>query len=216
MMKTDLYNLKGEIMGKVDLPKNFFGLKAKPALIAQAVRVFLSNRRRAGAKTKGRGEVAGSTRKIYRQKGTGRARHGAKRAPIFVGGGIAHGPTGKQNYQKHLTKNQRRLAIAGVLNQKLTAKEILVVGGWSKLKPKTKVLNQALIVLKIYLAKEKVALIVDKKTANLAQASQNLKNFSLLTIKQLNVFNVLKNKRLIITPEALALWSTKKEQHDQS
>lgn len=78
------------------MPVAIFGGRFNDALVAQATRVFLSNQRRAKAKTKQRGEISGSTRKIWRQKGTGRARHGDRYAPIFVGGGVAHGPTGKE------------------------------------------------------------------------------------------------------------------------
>src|SRR3989344_4073637 len=98
MISVPAFSITGESLKVVTLPVKVFGVKADPALLAQAVRIYLGNQRKSSAKTKTRAEVEGSTRKIYRQKGTGRARHGSIRAPIFVGGGIAHGPDGSQNY----------------------------------------------------------------------------------------------------------------------
>jgi large subunit ribosomal protein L4 len=91
-LKITVVGVDGASMGNMTLPEAVFGAKPNKALIAQAVRVYLANQRQGNASTKTRGEVIGTTKKIYRQKGTGRARHGAAKAPIFVGGGIAHGP----------------------------------------------------------------------------------------------------------------------------
>src|SRR3989344_1755133 len=91
-LSADVYNTAGKNVSKVNLPKTNFGAKINDGLMAQAVRVYLANQRMGTASTKTRSEVKGSTRKIWRQKGTGRARHGSKKAPIFVGGGVAFGP----------------------------------------------------------------------------------------------------------------------------
>src|SRR3990167_4404213 len=91
-LSLSIYNIEGKEQKTVELPKEIFSVAVNPSLLAQSVRVFLVNQRQGNVSVKTRGEVIGSTRKIYRQKGTGKARHGAIKAPIFVGGGIAHGP----------------------------------------------------------------------------------------------------------------------------
>ena len=116
-MKTDLYNLKGEKIGDLTLPKSVFGAKINETLISQAIRVLLSRRRSAHAKTKHRGEVAGSTKKMWAQKGTGRARHSTAKAPQFVGGGSAHGPRGNRNFTLKLTKRMKVVALKSVLSK---------------------------------------------------------------------------------------------------
>jgi len=136
-MNIDIFNTKGEKTGKINLPKEIFGIETSSELIAQAVRVYLANQRTARAKTKTRGGTGGSGRKIWRQKGTGRARHGDKQAPIFVGGGIAHGPKGVLK-RLMITKKMRRKALLGVLSEKVKEKRLLVVDGFDKIKPKTK------------------------------------------------------------------------------
>jgi large subunit ribosomal protein L4 len=117
-LKLSVYDLKGAIAESLTLPKEIFGAKINNSLMAQAVRVYLANQRRGTLKTKSRGEVAISTRKIYRQKGTGRARHGAKSAPIFVGGGIAFGPK-PRDFSMKLNQNMRRVALFSALSAKL-------------------------------------------------------------------------------------------------
>src|SRR3990167_4064766 len=138
MTTAQSYNLKGERQEKLNLPKEQFGVNASPSLLAQAVRIFLSNQRRAAAKTKTRAEVAKTTAKMYKQKGTGRARHGSYAAPIFVGGGVAHGPSGEQNYKMSLPVKMRRLALLGALSAKAEAKQVMVVTGCEKASGKTK------------------------------------------------------------------------------
>ena len=115
MFKVDLYNIKGEKEGKVTLPKEIFETKINKPLLSQAVRVYLANQRDARARAKTRAQVKGSNRKIYRQKGTGGARHGDNKAPIFVGGGKAHPPKGI-NRRLSLPKKMKQLALKSALS----------------------------------------------------------------------------------------------------
>jgi large subunit ribosomal protein L4 len=124
MLKVDVYNHKGEKTGSLSLPKEIFGQKINNKLLAQAVRVYRGRKRKASAKTKSRSEVVASKRKIWRQKGTGRARHGSRNAPIFVKGGVAHGPTGKQNFTKKLSKKMKKAALKSALATKAGDKKI--------------------------------------------------------------------------------------------
>ena len=115
MITAPTVSLKGEAEEKTKLPEAIFGATVSPQLLVQAVRVYLFNQRRAQAKTKTRGEVAKTTAKMYRQKGTGRARHGAYSAPIFGGGGGSLGPGGQQNYHRRMSKPFIHMVLIGEL-----------------------------------------------------------------------------------------------------
>src|SRR3990167_7073702 len=137
MSTAATFNIKGEKVEAVTLPKEIFGVEVKPQLLAQAVRVWLSNQRKAFAKTKTRKDVAKTTAKMFKQKGTGRARHGSYAAPIFVGGGVAHGPSGEQNYRMELPKHLKRKALAGALTEKAKAGELTILTGGEKAQGKS-------------------------------------------------------------------------------
>ena len=137
-MKTQLYNLQAESIGEITLPKEVFGLEYKPQLISLALRVYRSNLRSSHAKVKDRGEVAGTTKKMWAQKGTGRARHGSAKAGIFVGGGSVHGPQGNQNYKLSLNKKVKKAAFNHLLSKFAQEKSIIVIDQFKQLPPKTK------------------------------------------------------------------------------
>jgi len=196
MISASAFNLKGEKLTAVKLPKEAFGVEVKPTLLAQAVRVWLSNQRKSSAKTKTRTEVAGSTRKLFKQKGTGRARHGSIRAPIFVGGGISHGPSGEQNYKMSLPAKMRRLALIGALSVKATAKSIKIVDGAGKANGKTKQLE--------WLDEGMKTLVVAGSGQDkFKQGIRNLQGMSIAQAESLSAYAVLANKQLVITVEAL-------------
>jgi large subunit ribosomal protein L4 len=136
-LTVDVYDAAGKVTGTVTLPESVFGASVNKQLIAQAVRVYLANQRSGTASTKSRGEVQGSTRKIYRQKGTGRARHGGVRAPIFVHGGIAHGPK-PHDFSMKMPQKMRRAALHSTLTLKAKGNAIKVLGGLDSMAPKTK------------------------------------------------------------------------------
>lgn len=127
-VKVAVVGIDGVSKGNMTLPVEVFGAKPNKSLIAQAVRVYLANQRQGNASTQTRGEVTGSTRKIYRQKGTGRARHGAIKAPIFVGGGIAHGPH-PHDFSMDFPKKMRKAALIAALSEKAQAGSIRIVDG---------------------------------------------------------------------------------------
>lgn len=195
-----VYNIKGEKSGKLSLPAEIFAAQINESLMAQAVRVYLSNQRHAHAKTKTRGEVRGSGRKIYRQKGTGLARHGDRYAPIFVGGGIAHGPTGKENWQLKMSKKMRRQALFSALTDKLKEKKIVVLEGLEKIKPKTKEMTR---VLENTTDRKKVLLVLPGVLENVIRAARNLEGLKLIQAKQLNTYQVLQSHNLILTKAAV-------------
>lgn len=215
MPAIDVYNTKGEKTGKLSLPKEIFDAKINPVLMAQAVRVYLANQRQAPAKTKHRGEVAYSTRKLYRQKGTGRARHGAKSAPIFVKGGVAHGPEGTQNYDLKLSQKMKKAALKSALTEKLKAKEIIIITGLEKLSGKTKQMVEIIVnikkgdsfgmkKLKIKNKKNfKINIVLPAIWELIIRAGKNIPYLTLFQAKQLNTYEVLNSGVLILAKESV-------------
>lgn len=143
-MEHIVYNQKGQETGKVTLPEAVFGAKWKPDLVHQVAHSLLSSRRRGTAHTKNRGEVSGGGKKPWRQKGTGRARHGSIRSPLWVGGGVTHGPRSEKKYARKVNKKMRRLALYSVLSRKLRDGEILFLDAFSFLNIKTSEAKAAL------------------------------------------------------------------------
>lgn len=208
MPKLDLLTISGEKSGTVSLPKEIFAAKINLPLMAQAVRVYLANQRKAHAKTKTRSEVSLTKAKWYRQKGTGRARHGSKTAPIFVGGGIAHGPTGQENYKLKLSQKMRKMALFSALTSKLKDKNILVVKGFERVEPKTKKMAEILAKLKVKSEKKdkkalKILIIIPGVLANLHRAARNIEGVSLVRADLLNTYEILNNEKIIFTKESL-------------
>ena len=201
MVKVSVFNTKGEKVKQISLPEEIFSAKENKKLIAQAVRVFLANQRQGGAKTKKRGEVRGSTKKIWKQKGTGRARHGDIRAPIFVGGGVAHGPTGEENFSLKMPKKMKKKALFAVLTKKLKNKELMIVSGLDKIKPKTKELINVMKNLKLSIGKN--IIVLPKIWDNVIKAGRNIANLSLMQARQLNVYKVVKANNLVLTEESI-------------
>ena len=122
-MQIDLYNAGGSIIGKADLPEKMFGQKWNPDLVHQVLAAQESNARKPLAHAKGRGEVRGGGKKPWRQKGTGRARHGSIRSPLWKGGGVTHGPTKERNFEKKINKKMRRAALFSILSRKTKEQE---------------------------------------------------------------------------------------------
>jgi large subunit ribosomal protein L4 len=197
-----VYDLKGKVTENIALPKGIFGEKVNSTLIAQAVRVYLANQRAGSASTKTRGEVQGSTRKIYRQKGTGRARHGGVRAPIFVHGGIAHGPR-PHDFSLSLPKKMRRKALFSALSAKLQAEEVRVLTGLNKIEPKTKAASTMLKQLALEQKKRKILLVLPVGMENVTRAVRNLSGVTYMPANQLNTYDVVNHKTLLFMKEAL-------------
>ncbi len=201
MTQVDLYTIKGTKSGKVSLPNEIFKVEVNKALMSQAVRVYLSNQRKAYAKSKTRSEVNLTKAKWFRQKGTGRARHGAKSAHIFVGGGIAHGPKGIENFKLKLSKILKRKALFSSLSQKLVEKKILVIKDFKKLEPKTK--NMAEVLKKLKLDNQKVVLVLPKDFKEAKRASKNIKNLNLLQADLLSTYQILNAQNILFAQESI-------------
>jgi large subunit ribosomal protein L4 len=203
MPKIDLYTSTGKKSGQLDLPKEIFAAPVNEQLMTQAVRVYLSNQRRAGAKTKTRGEIRGSTRKIWRQKGTGRARHGDRYAPIFVGGGRAHGPTGEENYKLRMSKPMKRRALLSALTSKLKDKKVVAVKGLAKIEPKTKEMAKVIDSLKLNKKDKKILLVLPKILKNVLRAAGNITEVELVQANQLNTYQILNCDQIIFMEKSI-------------
>lgn len=181
------------------LPKGLFDQQVSPTLLAQAARIFLSNQRRAQARTKTRAGVEGSTRKIFRQKGTGNARHGSRRAPIFVGGGISHGPDGQQNYDKVMPLKMRKLAVVGALTQKAREKAVMIVTGEAT--GKTKQAKELLKTLDSKLNSRPLVIVDNQPKVKLAW--RNVTGAKVRSWTNINAYEVMLAKPVLITEAAL-------------
>ncbi len=205
-LSVPVYDSKGAKAGSISLPKEIFGAKINQALMSQAVRVYLANQRQGTAATQTRGEVTGSTKKIYRQKGTGNARHGGKRAPIFVKGGVAHGPHPK-DYGLSFPKKMRKAALISALSMRAESGDIKVLSGLTKLEPKTKMMNGLLTKISDSKSKKNSVLIVasdvPKKLPNVYRAGKNIQNVQITSANLLNTYEVLKYKNLLFMKESL-------------
>ncbi len=185
---------------KTTLPKDIFSVEVNNhELLKLAYDAYLANSRGQGGKTKTRGEVRGGGKKPWRQKGTGRARFGSIRNPIWTGGGIAFGPRGNANYTKKLSKKTKRVALRQALTLASKAKKIVI----KELKTTGKTKEIVNFLAKEGYENQKVLLVVESKTPELIQATNNLQNVSLVSAMYLNVFQILNADQLIISPSAL-------------
>ena len=200
-LKIPIIDKEGKITEGTAVSWDFKEAKNSRSLLAQAVRVFLSNQRKARAKAKSRGEVHGSTAKIWRQKGTGRARHGSRKAPIFVGGGVSHGPTGGQNYSRKLSQKMREKSLLTVLLGKIKGKKILLTKDleFKKTKEAQGFLEK---VRQDFFPKGKIAFLVEKNEGN-RRYLKNLSEISVLSTEALNVYSLLKNDLLLLSENGL-------------
>lgn len=201
MPKLTVINTSGQKKETITVSSKLFAAKISPQLMNQAVRVYLSNQRTAAARTKSRGEVKVSKKKIYRQKGTGRARHGSRNAPIFVGGAKAHGPTGGQNYKLKMSKKMKKLSLFSALTSRFKSNDIVVVSGLQKLQPKTK--NMVKFLSKIKQTDKKIILVLSEPVINLVRAAANLPRVTITVSHSINTYQVLRPATLIFTKEAV-------------
>jgi large subunit ribosomal protein L4 len=201
MNQIAAYNSKGESVEKVSLPKDLFK-KSSPVLFAQAVRVYLANKRVASAKTKTRGDVAKTTAKMYKQKGTGRARHGSYSAPIFVGGGVSHGPSGEQNWLRKLSKGMTKRAVLGTLYEKIEGGNALVLKEASKMKAKTSVAVD--LYQKLFKDnKGKLLLLTSSDQNDVRKIWRNIKDVDARSVNRLSPYRVILSQKVLLTNEAL-------------
>lgn len=218
-MKIKVYDIKGKEKEEISLPEEIFGLELNNDLVHQVTVSMMSNQRQVISHTKGRGDVSGGGKKPWKQKGTGRARHGSSRSPIWKGGGVTFGPTNERNFDKKINKKAKTKALFQVLSQKLKDGEIIFVDSVSFETPKTK---QAVEMLKdlskvkgfenILTKNKNSALITNTElNQNNVKSFANLANVKTDELRKLNVLDLLKYKYLVISnpKETLELLASK-------
>lgn len=206
-IKAPLYNLNAEKIKEITLDKVIFESKINDKLVAQAIRVYLQNQRRAHAVVKHRGEVAGTTKKMYAQKGTGNARHSTAKAPQFVGGGSAHGPRGDQKSPLRFSQKMRQAALRSVLSKFAQNKSILVIDKLSSIEPKTKIASAFIGKLENQIESlansRNIGIITSRSFDTVRRAFGNITDINLLSVKSINTYDLSRQNYLIITAAAL-------------
>lgn len=206
-METKLYNKEGKEVGKVQVPENLFGLPWNADLVHQVVTTIQGNARTGSAHTKDRGEVRGGGKKPWKQKGTGRARHGSSRSPIWRGGGVTHGPRNEKDYTRKVNQKMRQKALLVALSRKFHDGEVLFIDSLEMAAPKTAEARKVVTALSknfAYLIKKKNAALFTIPTKHEAtqKSFQNFGNVAMDEVRNLNPLTVLGSKYLIITNPA--------------
>ena len=212
-MQVKVYNQTGEEAGTAELPDGVFGLKWNADLVHQVVTSQAANRRSGTAHTKSRAEVRGGGRKPWQQKGTGRARHGSTRSPIWKGGGITHGPRTDKNYEKKINKKMAKKALGVVLSAKVRDHELVVMESLNFPEAKTK--QVALMFRKLSgqkelaeLAKNKSILIgLSGKDDSARRAMRNISRVTVDEARNLNTYVVMQHKFLMLPKAAIEVFS---------
>ena len=200
MPKTKTYNSEGKESGEMELPDSVFGVELVDDLVHQAVVAQMANSRQVLADTKDKGEVRGGGRKPWKHNGTGRARHGSSRSPLWKGGGVTFGPTTDRNFSKSINKKMKMKALFMVLSGKLKDEEIIVVDDLKINKTSTKAMKNIFKNLPI---KGKVLLSLDKSNQNILDSVKNIPEVSVIASDSLNVVDLLKNKVLVINKKGI-------------
>jgi len=196
-MKFDLYNQNGEVSGSAILPKEIFEVPLNNDLVHQVAVSLMANKRQVSAHAKTRGEVRGGGKKPWRQKGTGRARAGSSRSPIWKGGGVTHGPRNDRIFEREIPKKMRRKALFMVLSEKAKNKNLIILDKIELTNGKTKEMAQ--VMLKLPCKKSKTLIAMPNYDKRIFLASRNIKKTSIDDSSNLNVLDLLNSKYLLIT-----------------
>lgn len=200
-MNIKVYNREGKIVGETTLPSEIFDLKMNPDLVQQAYLAQLANSRKVIASVKDRGERRGGGRKPWRQKGTGRARVGSIRSPLWRKGGITFGPRPEKTYYKKINKKMKRKALFMVLSSKVRDKELIVLDKLELAKAKTK--EMVGLLAKLPIKKKSTLVILPKKDEKLARANRNIPYAEIRWADSLNVVDLLNYKFCLMSKEAV-------------
>jgi len=199
-IKVKIYNQLGEEVGTENLPAKLFGVKVNPLLVQQAVVAQRANSRSTISHTKTRGEVRGGGRKPWKQKGTGRARHGSIRSPLWVGGGITFGPRSNRNFSLDINKKMKKKALAMVLTDKVSENRLVLLDNLNLAEGKTKLVTGMLN--KLPCGKRKTLIVTDKQDDLLIRATKNIAYARTIAVNSLNV-NDLMSFRYLVIPQRL-------------
>jgi large subunit ribosomal protein L4 len=199
-MKLDKLNIDGK-KETIDISDKIVAAKVNEQLISNVLYKNNANYKGRRAKTKQKNEITGSTSKIYAQKGTGNARHASKKAPIFVGGGVAHGPKGQTSYKmRKLNKSEKKLSVASLITKKNNLKDLIILNDFQSEILKTKEMN---ILLTKFDAKNSI-IIADKKSKdNIYKSARNIPNVKITDINHFSAYDLAKFKKIIFTETSI-------------
>ncbi|MCY3684383.1 MAG: 50S ribosomal protein L4 [Gemmatimonadetes bacterium] len=207
MASVGVCNLEGEEVGSMELPETVFGVEPSADAIYYVIKAYLTNQRQGNASTKTRSEVNRSKRKMYRQKGTGRARKGTAGSPILIGGGVAHGPRPRY-FRERVPKKVKTLAIRSAFSQKALGESISVLEDFELEVPKTKRMAQMTQMFEIQ--GQKILLLTDGIAENTVKSCRNIPRLSVLPVSQVSTYDVVNADVLVLTRSAVsriqALW----------
>ena len=199
-MKIDKLDLDGKIT-KIEVLDKIISGKVNSKLVDIVLYKTNSNYKGRKAKTKQRNEITGSTSKIYAQKGTGGARHSSRKAPIFIGGGKAHGPKGESNYKKRkLNKGEKKLSIASLISEKNKLKNLIVFNDFKNEIKKTKEMNLLLIKFK---ATNSLVILDNESKKKIYRATKNIPNIKITDVNHFSAFDIAKYKKIIFTESSI-------------
>jgi len=207
-LKTKVYNQKAEVVGEVDLKQSIFHVKTNTDLIHQAYVTQLANERQVLAHTKTKGEVRGGGRKPWRQKGTGRARVGSNRSPIWIGGGVTFGPLKDRNFKKDINKKMKQKAIFMVLSDRVENGKMVVVDEFKMEEFKTKEFVKILGSLENKIgsneAQKRSLLVVNNiKDVKVKNSGRNIEGVKMINLENINILDLLKYRNLILTKDCV-------------
>ena len=198
MPVIDVQNAKGKQISQVELADDVFSVPIKPSVLHEVVTMQLANRRAGTAAVKHRSDIKGSRRKLYRQKGTGRARRGDIKSPLLRGGGVVFGPDGR-NYKYQVPKKVKKLALKMALSSKLNGNELVVLDRFELEEIKTKEFVGVLNNLNL----DSALIVTDEKNENLELSSRNVRDIKVLRSEGLNVYDILKYRTLVLLEPAV-------------
>ncbi|MEI3607885.1 50S ribosomal protein L4 [Pseudogracilibacillus sp. SE30717A] len=199
MPKVALFNQDGTGAGDIELNESVFGIEPNNHVIHEVVIMQRAAKRQGTHAVKNRSEVRGGGRKPWRQKGTGRARQGSIRSPQWVGGGVVFGPTTERNYKYKLPKKVRKLALKSALSSKVNSEDLIVLSDLQFEAPKTK---DVIAVLNALDVNDKVLIVTSDKNENVIRSANNLKKVKVITVKDINVLDLVAYDKLILTKDA--------------
>lgn len=205
-MNTKVYSQKAEPLHDLDLSEKVFGLTVNQDLIHQALLAQQGNERQNLADTKDRSEVSGGGKKPWKQKGTGRARVGSSRSPIWIGGGVTFGPTSDRNFSKKINKKMRQKALAMVLSNKVASNALVVLDNLEVAEFKTKNFEAILKAIETKILKDErrdVLVMSESKNEKLKYSARNLPGVTMINLENINIVDLLKSRYLVTTEAAI-------------
>jgi len=199
-MKIDRISIDGK-KSTIEVLDKIFSAKVNNKLVSSAIYKTNANYKGRKAKTKQKNEIIGSTSKIYAQKGTGNARHASRKAPIFIGGGVAHGPKGQSNYKiRKLNKSEKKLSIASLVTEKNKSKNLIIFSDFKNEIKKTKEMNN---ILKKFNAESSLMILDKDSKNNIYKSARNIQNVKVTDVNHFSAFDLIKFKKIIFTESSI-------------